>query len=956
MPPHAQSGPRALPLACAIFLGAVLAMGAASQAAEFKAAFEPVGVWNMIEAPPGALEAGTPVAVPLRIIVSGAGDKSVRVRLAAEDLWGKPVATTGDLDWKVPPGDGRAAVNVPCKLPVGFYRVTGQVECGPAKATVAWELGIVPPHRPGLRPDSFFASNTSSIRVGQELRLLQVIGMKVQRTHFQPRARTKPPEPSKGEALDLDFTDQDKRFQESKDAGLWVLPIVGYSFEGTNSDVAKATGMHGPPRHYAEFVNTWQQILRHYPEVTTYEFWNEPWIFGWTWAANAEEYRKLHTQWCRMALKVNPKLRILAGNSSMFAEDHIEPFPDCWKGLLQGTTHHPYSGAANRTMREGGQARSIDHGFGVTRRMGLPYYYLTEGGTSWAEGGESRPDAEKNNNVNARKVVEYAVRSALVGAFQTNVQWGIGYGPDWTRPNTTLAVLAYFTEDRPIVADVWPRNELIYGAIFAHPRHVTDAVRTLPRAADLGARWDVAVPDDRKDDPTKVAVVWSHTGKSNAEIDAGGTLTIADAAGLKAYDCTGRPIPPTEGRLTVPFSEYPVYIVTDDLDVVALRQRIADAQIAAVTPLNLYALSLAEPADAPQTLTVRVENQINRPVRGAIVLAMDGQAECAEVQFAIPAGRLLDVPMSWPGVKVSPRNEYAVTLTARTDAGDVGRKQVLAVARFARKTITVDGDLKDWAGAVPVLLDSDRLRTGVDLTQYLLNPHLERPTAAPEQKRIVARVYTAYDDANVHLAAEVNEDSLECPAGKPVVMKNVTLPYRTAMPDGLTHIRHAGDALSFAFGFRDRVAGWGRTMDDPYAWKGHFHDTDYHYVAHVSTEGDQLIRQWGPDTDRRIAYQTAKVRGYGPVPGAKIVIRRDEAGKVTVYEMSIPRRELQMFDPGRERCRFGFILVNNEKLGLQGGLEWSEAAGVFDHWYSSGSFGPSWMSQLPCQTFFGIEK
>ncbi|HUU11036.1 MAG TPA: hypothetical protein VM431_10925 [Phycisphaerae bacterium] len=144
-------------------------------------------------------------------------------------------------------------------------------------------------------------------------------------------------------------------------------------------------------------------------------------------------------------------------------------------------------------------------------------------------------------------------------------------------------------------------------------------------------------------------------------------------------------------------------------------------------------------------------------------------------------------------------------------------------------------------------------------------------------------------------------------------------------------------------------------MDDPYAWKGHFYDTDYHYAAHVSTEGDQLIRQWGPDTGRRIAYQTDKVPGYGPVRGATIKIRRDEAAKVTVYEMAIPRRELAMFDPAKGRCRFGFVLGNDEKLGLGGGLEWSAAAGVFDHWYASGSFGPSWVSQLPCQTFFGIE-
>ena len=97
-------------------------------------------------------------------------------------------------------------------------------------------------------------------------------------------------------------------------------------------------GMHGPPRDFSEFCATWEVIIKRYPEIDTYEFWNEPWIFGWTWAADAVEYRNLQKQFFERALKANPKLRLIAGNSSMFCEDHIEAYPDCWKGLLQGVT------------------------------------------------------------------------------------------------------------------------------------------------------------------------------------------------------------------------------------------------------------------------------------------------------------------------------------------------------------------------------------------------------------------------------------------------------------------------------------------------------------------------------------------------------------------------------------------------------------------------------------------
>jgi hypothetical protein len=237
----------------------------------------------------------------------------------------------------------------------------------------------------------------------------------------------------------------------------------------------------------------------------------------------------------------------------------------------------------------------------------------------------------------------------------------------------------------------------------------------------------------------------------------------------------------------------------------------------------------------------------------------------------------------------------------------------------------------------------------------LLNPGRVK-TETGDGGRVVLRVYTAYNDRNVYVAAAVREPQLMCRAGQPVTRRGrtevVTLPYRMGEPEGLEHIRLCGDVFFFAFGFRNRVPGWGRQMDDPWAWKGHFYDTDYQYAAHTSTTGAKLIRQWGADTSRRTAYQTAGVPGVGPVPDAQVRIERDETAQLTVYEVAIPRNELQLFDPAAGRLRFGFLLASNE-IGWP--LQWASAAGVFDYWIGSGSFSPSWMSVLPCQTFFGIE-
>jgi hypothetical protein len=684
-------------------------------------------------------------------------------------------------------------------------------------------------------------------------------------------------------------------------------------------------------------------------------------------------------------------MRIVAGSSTPFIVDDFEPEPESWKGLLAGISQHPYSVAVNDpNLRAGDQFRMLDETPLVARRMGLPYAYVTEGGTWYsaaqkkidalnAEAAAMTPDQKAsdhgravqaelafyrkdqgqfNNLENASKIVQYFVESAIDGLYQGDAQWQIGYGAGWTRGNTTFAVMTHFLEDRPIVADIWPSNELLWGGVFANPKFVTAAVKALPRANELSARWVVDVPKERAADKTKVAVLWSLTGKSNTELDTAATISLSSAPDLKAYDMTGRQIPAVDGRLTLPFTTAPVYVTSDALSVVELRQRVRSGAIRQATPVNLYALSLSDDPAKPQQLSVRVENQMNLRVEGTLRLKVKASGAETSVPFSIPAAKLVEVKVPWKGTDVSPSNQYGVTLTAETSAGTLSRDQVIGEAAFVQRTIPIDGDMAAWKGITPVLIDSDLLASDANLAQYMANPGLEQPTGSAAKKRIVARVYTAYDAENVYLAAAVHEDSYVSHAGEPVVKgrhaTKVTLPYRNGMLGGLMHPVFGGNVFQATFGFRDRVPGNGRQMDDPYAWKGEIYDTDYSYVAHATTGGDELVRIWGPDNGRRNGYQTELVPGQGTVPGGKIKIVRDEARKLTIYEMAIPRQELALFDPAKGRCRFGFMLYNSEGVGIGGALNWSDAAGVFDFWRENGSFAPTWSQHTAMQTYFSI--
>ena len=548
---------------------------------------------------------------------------------------------------------------------------------------------------------------------------------------------------------------------------------------------------------------------------------------------------------------------------------------------------------------------------------------------------------------------------------------------------------------------------MIWGGIFANPKFVTSEVKALPRAKEISVRWGVEIPKERQDDKTKVAIIWSVTGPSNTKLDTDGTLTIAKADGLTAYDMTGRVIPASQDGLTVPFGNNPVYITSDTLSVMELRDRIGHGIIKNVTPVNMYAFSLLDDPTQPQKLSVRVENQLNVAVKGTLHLRVAGATEETSAPFTIEASKLAEVAVPWPsGVSVNANNEYAITLSAEiaseatpTLPVTVTRQQVASMARFVKRTIALNGSVDDWKGITPVVLDSGFLNQEIDESQYVLHPEVPIPTDNPKEPRRQIRVYTAYDKDNVYLAAAFNEDTFKIKVGEPLsngahnLRSNpVPLPYpsESGLPDGL-HFPMDGDCIQFSFGFRDRVPGWGRQMDDPYAWKGDFFDVDYSYFANPSHTGDMLTRIWGADTYRGEGYQLAKVPGQGIialnstytreasvkaassnggqdhmqdimpsmqdlVPNARIKITRNEDTKLTLYEIAIPRSELKLFDPEKGRCRFGFIAYPSDRAKGGGGLSWCDAAGVFDHWQNMGSFLPTFGTHTACETFFGIEK
>jgi hypothetical protein len=281
----------------------------------------------------------------------------------------------------------------------------------------------------------------------------------------------------------------------------------------------------------------------------------------------------------------------------------------------------------------------------------------------------------------------------------------------------------------------------------------------------------------------------------------------------------------------------------------------------------------------------------------------------------------------------------------------VTREHCINTAVIAKKTITVDGSLGDWSGVTPVFLGAEQAKAWSSAT-----PSTGAGTVS-------GKVYVAYDDSYVYVAADVTEPNFGCAAGQSA-SDGGGLP--RGMPGGIFTITRQGDAFSFAFGFRNRVPPTqvkGRDITEPWCWKGHYYDTDYLYTAHASTQGDKLVQHWDESSPRRWGYQTENLPEHKDVPEGKVKIVR---GGTTIYECAIPRAQIELFDPSKmDACRFAFIIINGEAAGelyydkkddMNFNLQYTRAYGQFDHWNKFlSSWGPSWNGLGPCQTRFAIE-
>ena len=527
--------------------------------------------------------------------------------------------------------------------------------------------------------------------------------------------------------------------------------------------------------------------------------------------------------------------------------------------------------AGSPNLRSGAFRRSLDYGLQVARRMGVRRVVL-------AETGEDPAAASPQQQ--AWKLVTRHVLALATGAERVYVSYGCG-APMPVAPAAAYAAMTHLLDGAAYQGSPWEDVPLVEAHLFA--------------AADR-----------------RVAVVWSWAGEDPAGPDRG-ALVFDRGAGLDALDVMGHAVGIWKGeRLIVPLGEAPVYLVSSDLAINDLRDRLRGARIMGVAPAAVHIESIVR-GEMPGKIDVTVLVQSLRPYKMdgmAGLLAPEGwKARQAKQRFSLEAGQGKEVTFECdvPPDAVRGAGPYTIEAVLSLNEEYFRHKQDTCVAQTPERTIEVGYGLGAWQGIAPIVLEN----------------------AAGDVR---AEIRTAWDAKCFYFSAAVRRP-------------------RTTYKGG--QFAFDGDAVQLGWGLAPRADDdFGHKARDLALPAGAFRDTDHLMAIAFTKDGPQVVRLRGPRVALRAHWPGNQDSWYGPVEGATGAIARDEAAGRTIYEAAIPLKALAPLTGQRGRLfRFGF------RIGDAGNppLEWAGAAGVPDYLANPCSFLPASFSEgLPCQTWWGM--
>ncbi len=513
--------------------------------------------------------------------------------------------------------------------------------------------------------------------------------------------------------------------------------------------------------------------------VTAVKIWNEPWNGGSIagWGADDERFREMTIAMDKgvRAARAEAGVEVLQGGADSSSNsldkyfsdgsDRFTPMFDFLSLHYQGNDPHTNWRAWRERKGPDGKPNPVlfwdteswvgntddrvcsvlasMFSFGQDRAVGIQSNRTV---ASWREREAINADGTKEK----RDIVHAFGPAAAVGAFQHLIG---------ERPFAKLLwrglpyVMQYDAEAKGGTQDPEDGTLVVLGDMSFFGADVT-AFRTVRSLSESAAKRELraelaALPaeaPERAKLEERLLNPWPYTGCA--------MKIAADGERFTLLDFYGNPIPAVDGIFTIPLSVRGYYLRGDGQpgSMAALLAAVQKARIDGYEPIEKRCHDFTAPIASKPTMRLELRNILNRPVSGALNVAIAGLELDYPKQVDLAAHEMQVIEVKVTGGKANAANLYPMQL--RFDAGEAGvaeHHEDMRVNWISRRTITVDGKLDDWKDAIPQPMQVAEAAKAT-ITEKAWKPW---ETFDEGLKKGFSLGYVAWDEENFYFAAKI---------------------------------------------------------------------------------------------------------------------------------------------------------------------------------------------------------